>query len=79
MAMSSGTSICDKPIYEVSICNRLSDNCPTQNGLNQGYALLPSVFNFALECAIMKVQENQAALKLIGSVQVLDYAEDVNV
>jgi hypothetical protein len=27
----------------------------------------------------MKVQENQAALKLIGSVQVLDYADDVNV
>jgi hypothetical protein len=70
--MSSGTSKCDKPIYEVAICNCFSDNCPTQNGLNRGDALLPSVFNFGLEYTIMKVQENYAALKLIGSVQVLD-------
>jgi hypothetical protein len=60
--MSPGTSKCDKPIYEVAICNCFSDNCPTQNGLNR----------FALEYTIMKVQENHAALKLIGSVQVLD-------
>jgi hypothetical protein len=77
--MSSGTSKCDKHIYEVAICNCLSDYYPTQHGVNRGDALLPSVFNLALEYTIMKVQENQAALKLIGSVQVLDYADDVNV
>jgi hypothetical protein len=36
----------------------LSDSIPFQNGLKQGYALSPLRFNFALECAIKKVQEN---------------------
>jgi hypothetical protein len=30
-----------------------------QNGLKQGDTLSPSFLNFALECAIRKVQENQ--------------------
>jgi hypothetical protein len=32
---------------------------PVQNGLEQGNALSPSLFNFPVEYAITKVQENQ--------------------
>jgi hypothetical protein len=46
--------------------------------VRRGDALYSLLFNFTLEHAIRKVQENQAGLKLIWSHQLLAYADDVN-
>jgi hypothetical protein len=49
----------------------LSDNFPVQNGLQQGDALSPLLFNFASEYDIKKFQEDQVGLKLNATHQLL--------
>jgi hypothetical protein len=55
----------------------LSHTLPFHYDPKQG-DLSPLILNFALECAIRKVQENQFGLKLNGTHHLLVYADNVN-
>ena len=67
------SGICMKLVRLIKIClnetysrvwvENMSDMFPFKNGLKQGDALLPLLFNFPLEYAIRMVQVNQNVLK----------------
>jgi hypothetical protein len=70
--------ICLNETYrKICIGKYFSDNFPIQNGLKQGGALSPLLFNFASEYASRKVGNSQVGLELNGTHQLLAYADNV--
>jgi hypothetical protein len=63
---------------KIWVGKHLSDRFPVKNSLKKN-ALSPLFFNFALECAIRKIQTNQEDLKLNGTHEHLVYADGVSI
>ena len=63
----------------VWVGKNLSDIFPIRNGLKQGDALSPLLFNYAAEYAMRRVQVNQDGLQVNGTNQFLVYANGVNI
>jgi hypothetical protein len=74
------TNMCLTEMYRRGWVGRnLSAMFSIRNGLKQGEALLPLLFNFAFEYTIRMVQVIQNGFKLYNTHQLLVYANNVNI
>jgi hypothetical protein len=69
----------DRVECRVRIGNELSEPLRTQNGLRQGDALSCTLFNLALEKVIRQSGINTRGTIFYKSVQILGYADDIDV